>query len=333
MNSNIQLGFFFTIVSSIFGLAGESPDWRYLGQKVPGMEPEIFAPGIVSTELYERDMAITPDGKEIYFCVSLGNDSITKIIVTKYENGEWTAPEVALFASNSTCNDLEPCVSPDGQTFFFSSNRPNQHGDTNYDLWFMKREGSGWSEPQNAGPHVNTSGDEFFPSLTMDGTLYFTRRPKGERADHIFRAKRVEGQFSDGELLGKEVNCGRAEFNAFIARDESYIIVCVAGREDSIGSIDYYIVFRNPDDTWSEPVNLGSQINTTGFQEYSPYVSPDGRFFFFMTTRTLEPKNVFSNPVTYRDLQKAQAGPNNGNPDIYWVDASILQKLKPSGVK
>ena len=40
---------------------------NYLGQELPGMTPRLFAPGIVSTGLSERDMAITPDGDEIYF--------------------------------------------------------------------------------------------------------------------------------------------------------------------------------------------------------------------------------------------------------------------------
>jgi len=45
----------------------------YVGQTPPGAEPKLFAPGIISTGLYTRDVAITPDGKELYYCVAVGN--------------------------------------------------------------------------------------------------------------------------------------------------------------------------------------------------------------------------------------------------------------------
>ena len=45
----------------------------YLGQGIPGSDPSVFAPGIVSTGLYERDFTMTPEGDEIYYCVVLGN--------------------------------------------------------------------------------------------------------------------------------------------------------------------------------------------------------------------------------------------------------------------
>ena len=59
------------------------------------------------------------------------------------------------------------------------------------------------------------------------------------------------------EKLPPQVNSGRSQFNAFVAPDESYLIVPIEGRSDSIGGCDYYVVFRNPDDRWSEPINLG----------------------------------------------------------------------------
>ena len=307
---------------------------EYLGQEPPGDIPELFAPGIVSTGLYERDMAITQDGKEIYFCVSMGNNSLTKIIMTKIINDKWTKPEVAPFSKNSSYNDIEPFISPDGQKFYFASDRPK--GKTNaenmeekeYDIWVMDREGNGWGEPYNFGEPVNSEGNEFFPSLTKDGTIYFTRREKGERADHIFRSRIVDGKYEESEKLGPNVNSGRAEFNAFIAPDESYLLVCVAGRQDAVGSIDYYVTFRDENDNWTEPVNLGEKINTTDWKEYSPFISPDGKYFFFMSTQPNFESLKNSDKTTWTQIQNMLNQPENGNPDIYWVDASFIEKLK-----
>ena len=85
----------------------------YLGQEPPGLEPRLFAPGIVSTGLATRDVAMTPDGIELYFGVTLGGQSM--IMVTRQVDGIWTEPVVAPFSGRH--NDLEPAISPDGQRF------------------------------------------------------------------------------------------------------------------------------------------------------------------------------------------------------------------------
>ena len=113
--------------------------------------------------------------------------------------------------------------------------------------------------------------------------------------------------------------------------DESYLIVSVYGREDSLGSIDYYIVFRNQDDQWSEPINMGDRINTPGAQEYSPFVSRDGKYFFFMSTRLPPDENVNDDSYSLKDLTRVFNSPENGNSDIYWIDAGFIEKLRPEG--
>lgn len=309
------------------------PLLKYLNQTPPSDTPVVFAPGIISTGLFERDIAISKNGDEIYFCVAISNMSLTKIAVTKFLNGKWTKPEIAEFSKNPEWNDIEPCISPDGNKFYFASTRPNPNGsEENYDIWVMDKTDNGWGKAKNLGTPVNTNGDEFFPSLTKDGTIYFTRSPYDEKSDHIFRAKYENGTFQQVEKLGKEVNCGIAEFNAFISPDESYIIVCVQGRKDSIGPIDYYIVFRNESDKWSKPINLGDKINTKGFLEYSPYVSRDGNYFFFMATRNKSNIELFGNVVNYKDFQNAINKPENGNTDIYWVNTNFIKNLKETSV-
>ena len=64
----------------------------YLGQYLPDTIPQLFAPGVVSTGMFTRDMAISPDGKEIYFCVSIGSYTFSTILCSKEVNGEWLPP-------------------------------------------------------------------------------------------------------------------------------------------------------------------------------------------------------------------------------------------------
>ena len=308
----------------------------YLGQTLPGDSAELFAPGIVSTGMYTRDVAITPDGSEIYFGLLVG--PWATIMETRLTPRGWTRPEVAPFARDSRFNNLEPAISPDGKRFFFLSTRvPSDRSPTpdeirawtNQDIWVMDRVEDGWSEPYNLGPPVDTEDAEFFPSLTRDGTLYFTRSSPGGRESYIYRSRLVDGRYQEPEKLGPSVNSTPSQFNAFVAPDERYLILCTAGKEDGRGGADYYIVFRDPDDTWSEPVNLGDAVNSPANAEFSPYVSPDGRFFFFMATRP-RPASEIPDTLSRDFLVRYRAEPGSGNAAIYWMDAAFLERLRPA---
>jgi hypothetical protein len=305
----------------------------YLGQQPPGLQPVLFAPGFVSTGLATRDVAMTPDGDELYFGVFFGNRAL--IMVTKVgDNGRWSEPQVAPFSGRY--RDIEPHISPDGTQLFFLSTRPKaglpeKPGWAYQDIWVCDRDGDAWGEPYNLGPPVNTDGAEFYPSTTRDGTIYFTRGEATNAA--IYRSRRQDGTYQEPEKLPEQVNCGAAQYNAFIAPDENYIIVCVNGRDDSIGGSDYYVVFRSLDDTWSEPVNMGETINTDGGGEWSPYVSPDGKYFFFMSSRTTEQLSGSLAGGTISELLTLQAEPQNGASDIYWVDAAIIESLRPESAE
>lgn len=302
----------------------------YLGQEPPGVKAKLFAPGIVSTGMYTRDVAMTPDGKEIYYCVFLGGFNYCAILYTKLENGRWTAPQVAPFSGQY--RDFEPCISPDGKKFFFVSMRPKRNGEEptdDEDIWVAERNENGWGEPYNLGPPINTEAGEYFPSVTRDGTIYFTRSDRQTRTNEILRSRLVNGHYAEPEKLGPEVNSGASRYNAFVAPDESYLIVPVFGREDSLGGTDYYVVFRNEDDTWTGPINLGSKVNTSENAEWSPYVSPDGKYFFFMSSRSRFAKSYSEARLTYNDIKRFYNEPMNGNANIYWIDARIIEDLRP----
>lgn len=302
----------------------------YIGQEPPGAEPELFAPGIVTSGLSTRDVAILPDGSEIYFGLFLPNYKFAAIAYTRLDDGRWTRPEIAPFSGKY--RDLEPCISPDGSKLFFLSYRPLETGGEatdNEDIWVVDRVDDGWGEPYNIGPPVNSEAGEFFPSVTNDGTLYFTRFNTQTRGNEILRSRFVDGRYAEPERLPDQVNCGRDRFNAFVAPDESYSIVPAFGMEDSVGSVDYYIVFRNPDDTWSEPVNMGDKVNTDGAQEYSPYVTRDGKYFFFMSSRTRFDEGYHNLSLTLADILEIHKAPEHGNSSIYWMDAGFIEGLRP----
>jgi hypothetical protein len=322
--------------------AGKQPvlSGDYLGRTPPGTAPELFSPGVVSTGLYERDVAMTPDGNELYF--GLIDGGYVTIAVMKRSGGAWSGPEIAPFCDNPDVYDLEPHITPDGRQFLFLSTRPRggqelKKGWANQDIWAMDRTPDGWGPPYNLGAPVDTDAPEFFPSVTRGGTIYFTRDfgEGGRSRSLILRARAVEPagpgspRYAEPEILPAAVNPGDHQFNAFVDPDEKFIIVCMAGRPDAIGDCDYYVTFRNSDDTWTGPVNMGPAVNTPGNNVGSPYVSPDGRYFFFASNRSSDAAPP-AGERTYRSIQRMAAEPQNGDADIYWMDASFIESLRPA---
>ena len=304
----------------------------YLAQAPPGAEPRVFAPGIVSTGLSERDVAITPDGDEIFFSQFAGSYTFGAIMRVRRVDGRWQAPEVAPFSGTPGDLDLEPALSWDGAKLYFLSNRPDppRRSDRNEDIWVSERiAGGGWSAPRALGAPVNSEHKEYFPSLTRSGTIYFTREDAATGDSAIFRCRMVDGAWTAAERLPAVVNSGNARFNAFVAHDESYLIYGMTGRKDSLGSVDYFVSFRTADDAWSEPVNLGPTVNTPGQNEYSPYVTRDGRYLFFMSGRNAPAADVFGVRIDAAALQRLATRHGNGHADIWWVDASFIETLRP----
>lgn len=306
----------------------------YLGQASPGTESALFAPGIVSTGLYERDLAVSPDGTEIFYGLVFGKH--VTIMHTRLVNGAWTEPEIAPFARDLAYFYFEPAMAGDGKRLYFLCTRPPEGqepkpGWAYQNIWAVdRREDGSWGEPSIVGAPVSTDDEEYFPSVTRDGALYFTRLMKGEQENNIYRARLVDGAYAAAEMLPAAVNGTGSVYNACIAPDESFLVACVTGRDDSItkGSPHYYVFFRNPDDTWAEGINLGEKINFPGAQALSPSISSDGKYFFFASTKTGDVDATAPGALTASRIMDFYGRPQNGLADIYWIDASYIQSLR-----
>ncbi|HSQ35572.1 MAG TPA: hypothetical protein VLQ89_06235, partial [Candidatus Binatia bacterium] len=129
-----------------------------------------------------------------------------------------------------------------------------------------------------------------------------------------------------------QINAGRARYNAYFSPDNSLAIVPIRGLPDSLGGCDYYVVFHNGDDSWSEPVHLGAAVNTAANDEHSASLSADGKYLFFMSAR-MPAAGQMPAQLTYDYIAGLHRSAPNGNPAIYWVDASFIEKLRPSAAK
>jgi Tol biopolymer transport system component len=294
----------------------------YLGQEPPGLEGELFAPGVLSTGMDELNAVFLPGGKEVFF--SLHRRGMDFVLVHMQEvDGRWTEPEIAPFSGEYS--DVDPAVSPDGKRIYYCSNRPRSGSgapENNFDIWYVEKTASGWSEPVNAGAPINTDADEFYPSFTKEGTIYFQSRREGcVGLSDIYRAELVHGAYERAECLPETINSPGFEGDAFIAPDESYLIVSTH-RDVNIGQADLYISFRAEDGSWLPLRNMGEAVNSIG-GENCQILSPCGKYLFF-TSRRFKHSNQ-----SYGAIKEGWSEPQNGLGDIYWVDAKIIETLRP----
>lgn len=298
----------------------------YLGQKPPGMTPEIFAPGVVSTGFDERTVAFTPDGKELYFVLWGAPHGV--ILCMKEVNGRWTKPEVAPFSGRYQ-GDFT--MSGDGNRIVFSSNGPfsrdGKPQDQHY-CWIVERTGNGWGNLHPFGPAIN-SPESFAgcPTIADNGNLYFFSDRSGSiGSEDIWMSSFVNGKYEEPRNLGNSINTEDFELDPFIAPDESYLIVTRIDKKRERGA-DLFIAFRRGDGTWTRAANMREGINSEDM-EYCPTVSPDGKYFFFTSTRKLY-RPYSEIPLSYEKKLEILKSPGNGSADIYWVDAKIIDEFKP----
>lgn len=117
----------------------------------------------------------TSDGRTMYFTYSKpinGKDLGAKIFTSSRASGTWGDPQEIRLFRDSTITVGHPTLNRTDDTLYFSSDAPGGYGGK--DIWFSVLEGDKWSVPENMGEQVNTSGDEMFPTMRKDGTLFFS---------------------------------------------------------------------------------------------------------------------------------------------------------------
>jgi len=252
-NSIILLFSILVISSNSYG-QDESPviEAPYLGQKLPGLLPELFAPDLLKTEHREAEAAFTPDLKEFYFRRRGGEYKKNTLVVIRYKDNRWVESIVPPRAG-------EPFISLDGEILYLGNK-------------YRERTKAGWSKVKSLGVPFK---DLRIMRLTVSarGTYYFD-----EANENPIRYSRlIKGKHEKPKTLN--IDMGKWNAHPFIAPDESYLI-WDDQRESGHGGADLYISFRQRDGSWGAAINLGGKINTE-FSEAYGSVSPDGKYFFF----------------------------------------------------
>ena len=174
-------------------------------------------PIINHVDTNEGSITISPNGSSMIF--AKGNDGKAKgysevnLFFTRFRNGKWSVP-VPLSINIAEAWDSTPTFSPDGTTLYFSSTRPGGYGGADIYQAKINRRGR-WVDVRNIGPEVNTEGNEVFPYVSEDGSLYFSSdgHPGLGKLD-MFRAIRESGHITI-QNLGKPMNSSADDFGFF----------------------------------------------------------------------------------------------------------------------
>lgn len=279
----------------------QKKDYKYLGQTPPGFKAELFAPGIVSLEDRNESMiTFSPDGKTCYFTQHAKKWNSCSILETVLNDTIWTTPQKASFSNNySMC----PSISSDNKHLYLAMAKDS--GMHVYE--FSRNEDNSWSEPLKMNDEISSSSAEYSCHPSSLGSMFVCSwRAGGVGGCDGWRIPSVNGKYQKAENLGL-LNSVVGDCVWAPGPDEKFLIF--QSRRPATGSIggffetDLYITFSLGDGQWSNPENLGPEVNSSA-TESSAWITHDGKYLFFASNR-------------------------RGSYDIYWVSLENILKNTP----
>jgi len=230
----------------------------FMGQNPPGNTPKIFPLPVNKGYFAAERIAISDDGRDIYYSEIKGYYPNTGESIKKYSfsNGKWNGP-VTMFEGYAA-----PALSVTGDTMYL---------ETNFETWISLKKGSGWTKPKRILTGLDSA--HYF-QVTGNGNYYISS--KSGNGDGLSDWCKVLINAVDTSIisLGSPINTSDENLDFFVSRDESYMIVT---NRPGLG-----ISYRNNDGSWSNPVNFGPEIDF-GLGSWGPWVTPDNKYLFYST--------------------------------------------------
>lgn len=259
-------------------------------------QPALFEPGnITDLKSNEWGICFTPDGNTAYFTRRDGATNRKRIYETTKTKSGWSVPSIASF---STDEDEAPFVNHKGDKLFFASFRPLPDGSSTQkfdsNLWYVNKTSDGWSEPQPVSGSINQAMQEnnqwpanyeAGPSTDKDGNLYYWAKATQINVTNLYFCPfNADGTFGDPVELMEPSSNKYYDTAPVLSPDGKLLFFSSDNRDDALGGSDIYYAKR-VNGAWSKPKNLAPFLVNTYGNEGSPSFSPDGKYFFFSSTR------------------------------------------------
>ncbi|WP_454828873.1 TolB family protein [Pseudoxanthomonas wuyuanensis] len=259
------------LLLAISGLASAcqaKADWHGGEKDVP----KRWTPPTLSTDQYESSPTFSPDGRELFFFRADRRFDHYRLLHSRCEGGQWSAPQEPPFAATPGVLETDPAFSSDGQRLYYGSAR---HNGEDLDIWKVERGTDGrWGQPQRLPEPVNSQHTELLPRELPDGRLLFgSDRPGGPGGrDLYFAIPQADGRWHV-EPLSAPPNSAYDEYEAELSQDGKVMVV-VTNR----GERSHLYVYDRIGDDWRERgrVPAHDQVFQVG-----PLLSPDGKRLLF----------------------------------------------------
>jgi hypothetical protein len=210
-------------------------------------EPELVPmPQETEPFAFRKSPCISSDGQTLFFTRAFVSGiyvADTRIWSSSLVDGEWTQPvdlgDVVNYSDASRMT-ADPSLSADGQTLYFTSDRPDGYGRA--DLWTSSLVDGEWTAPVNLGPSINTEFGEREPSISSDGSLLFfsSDRPGGLGSSDIWFSRNISGEWGAPKNLGPALNSTGADREPAVSADGKYLVF-TGIREGGQGLSDIWI--------------------------------------------------------------------------------------------
>ncbi len=183
--------------------------------------PVLLDEGPVNSEYNEGAPAVNGSGTTMYFTRCLASPDISmgcRIFSVSRQGPNWVDPKEIVLTTDSSVTVGHPAISPDDRALYFVSDMPGGIGSK--DIWVVRRQtpNGSFGEPENLGPVINTPGNEMFPYVRQDGTLYFSSDGHpGLGGLDVFMSQQTQEVWTEPENLGVPINSSMDDFGITFA--------------------------------------------------------------------------------------------------------------------
>ena len=189
------------------------------------------------------------------------------------------APQV-----NSVFAEVRPMITADGKALFFCRrNHPDNvlREKDKQDIWVSTSEGDNqWKRPVNLGGTINSRNADAICSISPDGSEIIFLSDKVDPSRPLMKSVKQNNTWRDPEPIEIENFYNLNEYLDFYYSYEANVLLMAIECDDSRGKQDLYVSFPKGKNKWSEPVNLGKEVNSP-LSDFAPFLSADGKTLYF----------------------------------------------------
>jgi hypothetical protein len=188
---------------------------------------------------------------------------------------------------NSPYDEIAPRMSPDGKTLYIvRKHHPENTGEKD-DVWVSELQNGAWSEMRNVGKPLNNEGHNMVVSVSPDNNSLLLMNTYN--ADGTSKGAGISLSFRTANGWSLPVNqtidnyYNDNQYSEICMSANQKVLVFTIERHDTQGERDLYVSFLKPDGTWTEPKNMGKDVNTFA-DEGAPYLAPDDKTLYFSSS-------------------------------------------------